>query len=86
MENIKKVGLVYDLSVNDHNSGIKAHVECPDRLINAIKIMVDNGTINDPNLEVVSTLNECSLNFLKFAHNPNYIEFIENMWPEESEK
>ncbi len=39
MEISKKVGLVYDLSVNEHHSGIKPHIECPDRLLNSLKIL-----------------------------------------------
>ena len=81
-----KTGLVYNEQMLLHSPAPKKHYENPSRLEAIMSHLNAKSLINHPNLDFVEHINPALDSCIMACHPPNYIEYVAEMFPAESEK
>ncbi|EGR29138.1 hypothetical protein IMG5_162410 [Ichthyophthirius multifiliis] len=84
-QNSQKTGILYDLDQLKHNSS-RQHVECPGRLQSIYDHLNKKQLLQKPNIELVNKLHPGLREIIQYVHNDDYIDFIDQMWPEKTSK
>lgn len=81
-----KTGLVYNEQMLLHSPAPKKHYENPSRLEAILSHLNAKSLINHPKLDFVEHINPALDSCIMACHPPNYLEYIAEMFPAESEK
>lgn len=81
-----KTGLVYNEQMLLHSPAPKKHYETPARLEAILSHLTTKSILKNPNLDFVEHVNPALDSCINACHPPNYIEYVAEMFPEESER